>query len=58
MSDFAPLPNDDEIRAVVLALCRMTRWNLHEVLELSYDEAIWWLEGANALEAAIQGGGA
>jgi hypothetical protein len=38
----------------VLALCRMTRWGLNEVLGLSYAEAVWWLEGANALEAEIQ----
>ena len=56
MSDFAPRPDDEEIRAVVLALCRMTRWGLNEVLDLSWDEALWWLEGANALEKAIAGG--
>jgi hypothetical protein len=39
---------------VVLALCRMTRWSLREVLALTYDEALWWLEGANELEEAIR----
>jgi hypothetical protein len=57
MSDFAPLPNDELIRAVVLALCRMTRWGRNEVLEMTYDEALWWLEGANELEAALGGAG-
>jgi len=31
----------------------MTRWGLDEVLELTYGEALWWLEGANALEEEI-----
>jgi hypothetical protein len=34
----------------------MTRWGLGEVLDLTYGEAIWWLEGANALEAEIHKG--
>jgi hypothetical protein len=34
----------------------MTRWGLHEVLELSFDEAVWWLEGVNALEEALHKG--
>jgi hypothetical protein len=33
----------------------MTRWGLSEVLELTYDDALWWLEGANELEAEIAG---
>jgi hypothetical protein len=38
----------------VLALCRMTRWSLNEVLDLPFEEALWWLDGANALEKEIQ----
>jgi phage/plasmid primase-like uncharacterized protein len=35
-------------------LSRVTRWGLNEVLDLTYDDALWWLEGANALEERIQ----
>lgn len=53
MFDFAPRPNDEQIREVVLNLCRMTRWGLNEALNLTYDEAVWWLEGAINLEREI-----
>jgi hypothetical protein len=39
---------------VVLALCRLTRWGLAEALDLNFEEALWWLEGANALEERIR----
>ena len=29
------------------------RWRLDEVLDMTYEEAVWWLEGANALEKEI-----
>lgn len=54
ISDFGPQPGETEIRDVALALCRMTRWGLSEVLELRYEEALWWLDGANELEKKIQ----
>lgn len=38
---------------MVLSLARMTRWGMNELLGLSYDEAEWWLAGANELEAEI-----
>jgi hypothetical protein len=38
---------------VTLCLCRLTRWSLREVLDMTYDEALWWLDGANALEKDI-----
>ena len=56
MSDFGPQPDDREMRAAALALCRLTRWGLNEVLALSYGEALWWLEGAIALEEEIRKG--
>ena len=43
------------MRAAVLALCRLTRWGLNEALALSYEEAVWWLEGAKALEESLHG---
>jgi hypothetical protein len=53
MSDFAPLPSDEQIREIVLALCRLTRWGRNEVLEMTYGEALWWLEGANVWEETL-----
>ena len=38
---------------MVLNLCRLTRWSLHEVLDMTYEEALWWLEGAAAIERDI-----
>lgn len=38
---------------MVLSLSRMTRWDRESIERLSYDEAAWWLEGANALEEEI-----
>lgn len=38
---------------MVLSLGRMTRWSRESILRLAYDEAEWWLEGANALEDEI-----
>lgn|GEM_PF-2799473 len=38
---------------MALNLCRLTRWGLHEVLDLTYEEALWWLEGAATLEQDI-----
>lgn len=38
---------------MVLILGRATRWARESMLRLAYDEAEWWLEGANALEEEI-----
>lgn len=38
---------------MVLSLGRMTRWSRESILRLAYDEAEWWLAGANELEAEI-----
>ena len=35
---------------MTLCLCRMTRRGFCEVLDMAYVEALWRLEGANALE--------
>ena len=53
MSDFGPHPTLMQIRDLTLSLGRMTRWGMEELLSLAYDEAEWWLEGANALEEEI-----
>ena len=50
---FAPHPDNESIRHLTLCLCRMTRWGLNEVLDMTYEEALWWLEGVNALEKEI-----
>ena len=51
--DFAPRPSDEDIRSVVLALARLTRWSRESILNLTYEEALWWLEGATELEKEI-----
>lgn len=42
---FAPHPDNESIRYLPLCLCLMTQWGLNEVLDMAYEEALWWLEG-------------
>lgn len=37
----------------MLILGKLTRWGRESILCLTYDEAEWWLEGANELEEEI-----
>lgn len=53
MFDFGLQPSDEDIRAVTLALARLTRWSRSEILAMDYEEALWWLEGAAELEKEI-----
>ncbi len=39
---------------MTLALTRLTRWSLTEILSLEYQDAVWWLDGAIELEKEIK----
>lgn len=39
---------------MVLILGKLTRWGRESILRLTYDEAEWWIEGANDLEEEIK----
>lgn len=52
-SDFGPYPNRKQIRRVVVALSRLTRWGLRAIKAMTWQEACEWLEEAAAYEREI-----
>ena len=52
-SDFGPYPNRKQIRRLVIALSRLTRWGLRTVRGMTWQEICEWLEEAAAFEREI-----
>lgn len=54
-SDFGPYPNRKQIRRLVVALSRITRWGLRAIKAMTWQEACEWLDEAAAFEREHHG---
>ncbi len=52
-SDFGPYPNRKQIRRLVVALSRFTKWGLRAIRAMTWQEVCEWLEEAAAFEREI-----
>lgn len=52
-SDFGPYPNRKQIRRLVVALSRFTKWGLRAIKKLTWQEAYEWLDEAVKFEKEL-----